>query len=146
MCWCAQLMIQCETRLASVLWRFQIKSTLHKSLFTTEFFSNLQNFGKRKPLAHILDTWTFQPVICPSCSPSHLHFWYNFVPQSVSQRRNWQPPGIGIYLEYLEHNAAGCIKTFRVHSTHAVFHLVSIMVVWILISLEVLVPFLSSKF
>lgn len=38
MCWCAQLMIQCETRLASVLWRFQIKSTLHNSLFTNGVF------------------------------------------------------------------------------------------------------------
>lgn len=38
MCWCAQLMIQCETRLESVLWRFQIKSTLHNSLSTMEFF------------------------------------------------------------------------------------------------------------
>lgn len=47
MCWCAQLMIQCETRLASVLWRFQIKSTLHNSLFTTEFFSNLKKNNSR---------------------------------------------------------------------------------------------------
>lgn len=66
MCWCAQLMIQCETRLASVLWRFQIKSTLHNSLFTTEFFSN----WKRKPhLIHILDKWTFQKTI--SALPDH---------------------------------------------------------------------------
>lgn len=52
-------MIQCETRLASVLWRFQIKSTLHNSLFTMEFFSNLKKLFK-----HILDVWRKDPNGC----------------------------------------------------------------------------------
>lgn len=99
MCWCAQLMIQCETRLASVLWRFQIKSTLHNSLFTMEFFSNLKKNEKRKT-SSILDKWTLQTIICIPFSATHLRFWYNFFPQ-FPQRRDWQAPGIGNYLKYL---------------------------------------------
>lgn len=33
---------------------------------------------------------------------------------------------LGFTLSVWKHTAAGCIKTFRVHSTHAVFHLMSI--------------------
>lgn len=52
-------MIQCETRLASVLWRFQIKSTLHNLLFTMEFFSNFKK--KKKTLKHMLGIWRKDP-------------------------------------------------------------------------------------
>lgn len=42
-------MIQCETRLESVLWRFQIKSTLHNSLSTMEFFFKLLDGWRKDP-------------------------------------------------------------------------------------------------
>lgn len=125
MCWCAQLMIQCETRLAFVLWRFQIKSTLHNSLFTTEFFSNLKKFGKRKTsYTHTRQMNFPDSHLCPSCSPTHFHFWYNFFPQSLSPEkrltasRNWDLPWVfGIHCSRLYQNF---------EPMQCFFHLVSI--------------------
>lgn len=77
-------MIQCETRLASVLWRFQIKSTLHNSPFTMEFFSN---FSKKKTnsKAHARHLEKRIPMgsprrhLCPTHSPICLYHWSNFL-------------------------------------------------------------------
>lgn len=84
-------MIQCETRLASVLWRFQIKSTLHNSLFTMEFFSNLKKLFK-----HILGIWRKDPNGL-SRKPS-LPYQLAHLPPPLAQlptvRREQQPPGI----------------------------------------------------
>lgn len=101
MCWCAQLMIQCETRLASVLWRFQIKSTLHNSLFTMEFFSNLKKMKKEKLLPYSTNKLCRQSSLYPSSQPpTSASGTISFLSQ-FPQRRDWQAPGIGIYLEYL---------------------------------------------
>lgn len=125
MCWCAQLMIQCETRLASVLWRFQIKSTLHNSLFTTEFFFfQNKNWEKIPSYVHTRQINFPEDHFCPSCSSTHLHFWYNFLSQSVSSEKrltatkNWE--------DFWNTLQQVLPKLSRVHSNHAVFYLVSI--------------------
>lgn len=76
-------MIQCETRLASVLWRFQIKSTLHNSPFTMEFFSKTKKQTNSKAHARHLEKriqmGSPRKHLCPTHSPIRLYHWSNFL-------------------------------------------------------------------
>lgn len=93
-------MIQCEIRLASVLWRFQIKSTLHNSLFKMEFFFKL---FKKETLEHMLDIWRKDPNGLsrkPSLPPPPVRP----LPELVFlQSGEKEPPGLGgrVFLEWV---------------------------------------------
>lgn len=100
MCWCAQLMIQCETRLESVLWRFQIKSTLHNSLSTMEFFFKLLDGWRRDS-----NVFSREPSLPPPLGASSS-FKVGF-PRS-GEMSSHQELGEAVFLEWDLSALGGC--------------------------------------
>lgn len=94
MCWCAQLIIQCETILLSMLWRFQIKSTLHlkkrrkKLVGTCVWLNSIYSILKYMRQEMFLVGWPH-----PKCSQGRLvRKWLRWLHQKWSKAgvvRTW---------------------------------------------------------